>query len=225
MARACDGSLARLGTDYLDPYLLHSSVPNTEFSGVVAGFESLRAAGKIRAWGVSNFSVRQMEDLLRIPQGDRCATNQVSGHFRTKRRPTANLIICERLDRLKSRQDKNRPQSKRNTPQRRARRRILQNRRMLPFAYIPLQGICLGRPAQAGRNVFGISKASMFTVMAVRNIAFDTSFLKPKSCKSNNATLGGSASRRPHHRDHVPRSHRQGPISAGQPNKDTRCRH
>src|SRR5215469_5092154 len=78
MARACDGSLARLGTDYLDLYLLHSPVPNTEFSGVVAGFESLRAAGKIRSWGVSNFySVRQMEDLFRIPQGDRCATNQV----------------------------------------------------------------------------------------------------------------------------------------------------
>ena len=43
----------------------------------MAGFESLRAAGKIRSWGVSNFSVRQMEDLFRIPQGDRCATNQV----------------------------------------------------------------------------------------------------------------------------------------------------
>ena len=78
MARACDGSLARLGTDHLDLYLLHWPVPNTEFSGVVAGFESLRAAGKIRSWGVSNFSVRQMEDLFRIPQGDRCATNQVS---------------------------------------------------------------------------------------------------------------------------------------------------
>ena len=77
MARACDGSLARLGTDHLDLYLLHWPVPNTEFSGVVAGFESLRAAGKIRSWGVSNFSVRQMEDLFRIPQGDRCATNQV----------------------------------------------------------------------------------------------------------------------------------------------------
>src|SRR6516162_8036111 len=77
MARACEGSLARLGTDHLDLYLLHWPVPNTEFSRAVAGFESLRAAGKIRSWGVSNFSVRQMEDLFRVPQGDRCATNQV----------------------------------------------------------------------------------------------------------------------------------------------------
>jgi aryl-alcohol dehydrogenase-like predicted oxidoreductase len=43
MARACDGSLARLGTDHLDLYLLHFPVPNTEFSHVVAGFETLRA--------------------------------------------------------------------------------------------------------------------------------------------------------------------------------------
>jgi diketogulonate reductase-like aldo/keto reductase len=77
IARACQASLARLGTGYLDLYLLHEPVPNAEFSGVVAGFESLRAAGKIRAWGVSNFTVRQMEDLFHIPQGDRCATNQV----------------------------------------------------------------------------------------------------------------------------------------------------
>jgi diketogulonate reductase-like aldo/keto reductase len=77
MVRACQASLARLGTDHLDLYLLHWPVPNTLFSQVVTGFEDLRAAGKIRAWGVSNFSVRQMEDLFRIPHGDRCATNQV----------------------------------------------------------------------------------------------------------------------------------------------------
>jgi diketogulonate reductase-like aldo/keto reductase len=77
MARACEASLARLGTDHLDLYLLHSPTPHAEFPEVVAGFESLRAAGKIRAWGVSNFTLPQMEDLFQIPQGDRCATNQV----------------------------------------------------------------------------------------------------------------------------------------------------
>ena len=53
------------------------AVSNTELSGVVAAFESLRAAGKICAWGVSNFKVSDMGDLFRVPHGDRCATNQV----------------------------------------------------------------------------------------------------------------------------------------------------
>lgn len=77
IARACDASLGRLGTDHLDLYLLHWPRPDMDLSGIVAGFESLRASGKIRAWGVSNFSVSDMENLFRVPHGDRCATNQV----------------------------------------------------------------------------------------------------------------------------------------------------
>jgi diketogulonate reductase-like aldo/keto reductase len=77
IARACAASLARLGTDRLDLYLLHWPVPTAQFSAVVAGFEKLRAAGRIRAWGVSNFDTGQMEDLFRVPDGHRCATNQV----------------------------------------------------------------------------------------------------------------------------------------------------
>jgi diketogulonate reductase-like aldo/keto reductase len=77
IARACEASLSRLGTDHLDLYLLHWPVPSVEFPGVVASFEQLRKAGKIRAWGVSNFDTGQMEDLFRVPDGQRCATNQV----------------------------------------------------------------------------------------------------------------------------------------------------
>jgi diketogulonate reductase-like aldo/keto reductase len=77
MTRACKASLGRLGTDHIDLYLLHEPTPSAKFSEAVAGLERLRTDGKIRAWGVSNFNVSQMEELLRVPQGDRCATNQV----------------------------------------------------------------------------------------------------------------------------------------------------
>ncbi len=85
IARACEASLARLGTEYLDLYLLHSPVPSTQFAGVVAAFEQLRMAKKIRAWGVSNFDAGQMKDLFRVPDGHRCATNQVQYSLKNRR--------------------------------------------------------------------------------------------------------------------------------------------
>lgn len=71
LPEACERSLRRLGTDHLDLYLLHwrGSVPLAE---TVEAFERLVAAGKIGAWGVSNFDVDDMEEL---PPG--CAANQV----------------------------------------------------------------------------------------------------------------------------------------------------
>ena len=95
IARACAASLSRLGTDYLDLYLLHWPVPSGQFSGVVAAFEQLRAAGKIRAWGVSNFNVAQMEDLLRVPNGNRCATNQVPYSLNNRRIEKDVLPWCK----------------------------------------------------------------------------------------------------------------------------------
>jgi diketogulonate reductase-like aldo/keto reductase len=96
IARACDASLKRLGTGHLDLYLLHWPRGVTDFAGVVGAFENLRAAGKVRAWGVSNFSVSQMETLFRIPQGDRCATNQVPYSLVDRDTERDLLPWCER---------------------------------------------------------------------------------------------------------------------------------
>ena len=73
---ACERSLRRLGTGRIDLYLLHwrGDIPLAE---TVAGFEALRAAGKIGTWGVSNFDVRDMAELGRVRHGNGCATNQV----------------------------------------------------------------------------------------------------------------------------------------------------
>ncbi|WP_253073534.1 aldo/keto reductase [Sodalis ligni] len=75
--QACQASLARLGTHYLDLYLLHWRGGVSDLGVVVNTFESLRSEGRIRHWGVSNFDVGDMEDLFRVPGGNACATNQV----------------------------------------------------------------------------------------------------------------------------------------------------
>jgi len=75
---ACEASLRRLNTDHLDLYLLHrrGTVPLDE---TLTAFEALRNQGKIRHWGVSNFDVTDMEDLVRLTgKADAAvATNQV----------------------------------------------------------------------------------------------------------------------------------------------------
>lgn len=95
IARACKASLGRLGTDYIDLYLLHWPIPSAQFPGVVAGFEQLRSDGRIRAWGVSNFSVEQMEDLFRVPDGQHCATNQVVYSLHNRRIEGELLPWCK----------------------------------------------------------------------------------------------------------------------------------
>jgi len=76
LVAACDGSLAQLGIDTLDLYLLHwrGTVPLAE---TVATLEELAQAGKIRRWGVSNFDVGDMEELVAVPGGEKVAANQV----------------------------------------------------------------------------------------------------------------------------------------------------
>ena len=83
--KACHASLDRLGTDHLDLYLLHwrGEYP---LDDTVAAMEELKAAGRIRAWGVSNFDVRDMEELLEVADG---ASHSDHGLFTDRARPNS----------------------------------------------------------------------------------------------------------------------------------------
>src|SRR5439155_14367248 len=66
LPKACERSLKRLRIDAVDLYLLHWRERNTQLGETVEAFETLRAAGKIKRWGVSNFDVDDMEELLAV---------------------------------------------------------------------------------------------------------------------------------------------------------------
>jgi diketogulonate reductase-like aldo/keto reductase len=72
---ACERSLKRLKTDRIDLYLLHWPSRHP-IADTVQAFETLKAEGKIRHWGVSNFDVREMEEALSVG-GTAVAANQV----------------------------------------------------------------------------------------------------------------------------------------------------
>jgi diketogulonate reductase-like aldo/keto reductase len=89
IARACEGSLRRLGVERLDLYLLHwrGGVPLAE---TVEGMEALVAAGRIGAWGVSNLDLADMDELAR-DGGGACAVDQVLYNV-TRRGPEFDLL-------------------------------------------------------------------------------------------------------------------------------------
>ena len=80
---ACERSLKRLKTDRIDLYLLHWR-GRPELAETVSGFEALLASGAIRAWGVSNFDIDDMEELVALQGGAACASNQVLYNLRRR---------------------------------------------------------------------------------------------------------------------------------------------
>jgi diketogulonate reductase-like aldo/keto reductase len=92
---ACERSLKRLKTDYLDCYLLHwrGSYP---LEDTVAAFDELVATGKIRSWGVSNFDTDDLDELLDVAGEGRIACNQVLYHLQERAIEHAVLPWCEK---------------------------------------------------------------------------------------------------------------------------------
>jgi diketogulonate reductase-like aldo/keto reductase len=92
---ACEDSLARLKTDYLDLYLLHwrGATPLAETFGA---FEELREQGKIRAWGVSNFDTDDLTEALVVAGPNKIACNQVLYHLNDRTIEHAVIPWCER---------------------------------------------------------------------------------------------------------------------------------
>jgi diketogulonate reductase-like aldo/keto reductase len=91
---ACEHSLKRLKTDRLDGYLLHwrGSYPLAE---TVSAFEQLVSSGKIRSWGVSNFDVDDLEEMLAVAGEGKIACNQVLYHLRERAIEHAVIPWCE----------------------------------------------------------------------------------------------------------------------------------
>ena len=91
---ACERSLKRLKTDRLDGYLLHwrGSYPLAE---TVSAFEQLVSSGKIRAWGVSNFDVDDLEEMLAVAGEGKITCNQVLYHLRERAIEHAVIPWCE----------------------------------------------------------------------------------------------------------------------------------
>jgi diketogulonate reductase-like aldo/keto reductase len=87
---ACERSLKRMGVDAIDLYLLHWRGEHP-LADTVEAFETLVAAGKIGAWGVSNFDTNDMEDLAAVPEGKNVAANQILYNL-SRRGPEYDLL-------------------------------------------------------------------------------------------------------------------------------------
>ncbi len=94
---ACEQSLRRLKTEYLDCYLLHWRGQNP-LAETIAALDQVQCAGKIRSWGVSNFDVPDLEELRTLVGVERLACNQVLYHLAERAIEHAVVPWCEAHD-------------------------------------------------------------------------------------------------------------------------------
>jgi aryl-alcohol dehydrogenase-like predicted oxidoreductase len=86
-----EGCLERLRTDVIDLLLIHWPDHETPYADVVGALENMKQAGKIRAYGVSNYTVPMMEECERAGH---LTANQVGYHLYDRRMESAVLPYC-----------------------------------------------------------------------------------------------------------------------------------
>ena len=94
--RACERSLTRLQTDYLDLYLLHWWSDAHPVEETMRAMEDLVQAGKVRFVGVSNFTINELQRAQRALTRERMACNQVCYHVRSRGIEFSLLPHCQR---------------------------------------------------------------------------------------------------------------------------------
>lgn len=93
--RACDQSLKRLRTEYLDVYLLHWWSDTHPIGDTMRAMEELVRAGKIRFIGVSNLDVDQLKEAQRALTREKIVCNQVLYHLRSRGVEYRLLRYCD----------------------------------------------------------------------------------------------------------------------------------
>ena len=93
--RACDASLKRLRTDYVDVYLLHWWSGSHPIADTMRAMEELVTAGKIRHIGVSNLDVDQLKQAQKGLTREKIVCNQVLYHLRSRSVESQVLPYCE----------------------------------------------------------------------------------------------------------------------------------
>jgi aryl-alcohol dehydrogenase-like predicted oxidoreductase len=98
--QACNDSLRRLGTDYIDLYQLHAPDPTVPIADTLGALNELVTAGKVREIGCSNFSVEQIDEAEHASETRHLARFvSVQNHYNMLRRDDETDVIpeCERL--------------------------------------------------------------------------------------------------------------------------------
>ena len=93
--QALEGSLRRLNTDYIDVYVIHYRDGRTPIADVVGKLEELKAAGKIRYYGLSNIHGETLEELLPYAGKFACCQEELS--LACRRNEAALRTAQERL--------------------------------------------------------------------------------------------------------------------------------